>query len=87
MVLCQKLKKEAPGLTHPPCPGPIGQRIFENISAEAWQMWLSYQTILINEYRLSLADASARRYLSEQMEKYLFSSDSLETPQGYRPLE
>ena len=83
-VFCAKLKKEAPSLPAPPYPGKIGQRIFENISEEAWNQWLTHQTMLINEYRLSLVDAKARTFLSEEMEKFLFCEGS-NAPEGYNP--
>lgn len=73
-VYCVKLKKEAPGLTAPPYPGPLGQRIYEEISAEAWKGWLQHQTILINENRLKLTSPEARDFLKKAMETYLFSS-------------
>jgi len=72
MVDCVKLKKMAEGLERPPYPGELGQRVFDNISKEAWQLWLQQQTILINENRLSLADPKSRVFLEEQMEKFLF---------------
>lgn len=72
MVECAKLKKMAEGLERPPYPGELGQRVFDNISKEAWQMWLQQQTILINENRLSLADPKSRVFLEEQMVKFLF---------------
>jgi len=72
MVDCVKLKKMADGLERPPYPGELGQRVFENISKEAWQLWLQQQTILINENRLSLADPKSRVFLEEQMVKFLF---------------
>lgn len=72
MVDCVKLKKMAEGLERPPYPGELGQRVFENISKEAWQLWLQQQTILINENRLSLADPKSRVFLEEQMVKFLF---------------
>ncbi|PLX62152.1 oxidative damage protection protein [Sedimenticola selenatireducens] len=72
MVDCVKLKKLAEGLERPPYPGEFGQRVFENISKEAWQLWLQQQTILINENRLSLADPKSRIFLEEQMVKFLF---------------
>ncbi len=53
MVHCVKLDKEAEGLDAPTYPGELGQRIFEGVSKEAWQLWLKHQTILINEHRLS----------------------------------
>ena len=72
MVSCVKLGKEAPGLDRAPLGGDLGQRIFENVSKEAWQMWLEHQKTLVNEYRLNLADKSARKYLMEQTERYFF---------------
>ncbi|WP_018230269.1 oxidative damage protection protein [Methyloversatilis universalis] len=72
MVNCIKLGREAEGLDFAPIPGPLGARIYESVSKEAWQQWVKYQTMLINENRLSLMDARARKYLAEQMEKHFF---------------
>jgi Fe-S cluster biosynthesis and repair protein YggX len=72
MVQCIKLGREAEGLDFPPVPGALGARIFESVSKEAWQQWVKYQTMLINENRLSLMDQRARKYLAEQMEKHFF---------------
>jgi Fe-S cluster biosynthesis and repair protein YggX len=72
MVNCVKLGREAEGLDLPPVPGALGKRIFDNVSKEAWQQWVKYQTMLINENRLNLMDARARKYLAEQMEKHFF---------------
>jgi len=83
-VHCVKLNKEADGLDRAPYPGDLGKRIFENVSKEAWQMWLQQQTILINEYRLSPMDPKARKYLEEQMEKYFFDGGS-DMPDAYSP--
>src|SRR5260370_9214216 len=72
------------GLDFPPYPGELGKRIYENVSKEAWQQWLKHQTMLVNENRLSLADARARKWLAEKMEKHFFGSGA-ETPAGYVP--
>ena len=72
MVNCIKLGCEAEGLDFPPVPGELGKRLYENVSKEAWQQWVKLQTMLINENRLSLADAKARTYLDEQMQKHFF---------------
>ena len=69
-VNCVKLKKEAEGLDRAPYPGELGQKIFDNVSKEAWQQWLGHQTMLINEYRLSPVDPKTRSFLEEQMEKF-----------------
>ena len=84
MVNCVKLKQEAEGLDYPPYPGEIGTKIWQSISKQAWQEWMDVQTRLVNENRLNLADARARKYLKEQMEKFLFEDQDVEA-QGYVP--
>ncbi len=84
MVQCVKLGREAEGLDRPNYPGELGKRIFENVTKEAWQGWVRHQTILVNENRLNLADAHARKYLAEQMENYFFGEGS-QMPPGYVP--
>ena len=84
MVKCVKLGREAEGLDFPPLPGELGKRIWENVSKEAWQMWQAQQTRLINENRLNLADARARKYLLEQAEKFFFGGGADEAS-GYVP--
>lgn len=84
-VHCIKLGIDAEGLDRPPLPGAIGQRLFDSVSKQAWKMWIDHQTRLINEYRLVLADASARKLLSEEMQKFFFDSDSTLTQTGYVP--
>jgi len=83
-VNCVKLGREAEGMDFPPYPGALGQRIFENVSKEAWAAWLKQQTMLVNENRLSLADPQARKYLAEQTEAYFFG-DGAEQASGYIP--
>lgn len=86
MVNCVKLNKEAPGLARPTYPGDLGKRIYLNISEEAWKSWVAHQTMLINEYRLTPVDPKARKFLEEEMEKFLFS-DNAAMPDGYVPPE
>ena len=75
-VQCVKLGREAEGLERLPYPGPLGQRIFDEVSAEAWGGWLRHQTMLINEYRLTPVDPNARKFLEGEMEKYFFGEGS-----------
>ena len=84
-LLCIKLKKELEALDRAPYPGELGIKILENISKEAWQMWLDHQTMLINENNLNLFKDSSQNYLKEQMEKYFFDSDNLDSIKGYIP--
>lgn len=84
IIHCVKLDIDAEGLDFAPWPGPLGQRIYANISKPAWQQWLAHQTMLINENRLNPLDPNARKYLAEQMEKYLFGGDA-DQATGYIP--
>ena len=84
MVQCVKLDKELPGLERPPYPGDLGKRIYLNVSQEAWTSWVQHQTMLINEYRLTTADPKARKYLEEEMEKFLFTDEET-VISGYVP--
>ena len=81
-VFCSYLKRESEGLERVPYPGELGQRIYDNISKEAWQQWVRHQTMLLNEYRLSPIDPKARKFLVEEMEKFLFGGGA-QKPEGY----
>ena len=83
-VQCAHLKKEGEGLDYAPYPGDLGKRIYNEISKEAWQLWMKHQTMLVNENRLNLADQRSRQYLARQMELFLFS-DNAEKVAGYVP--
>jgi Fe-S cluster biosynthesis and repair protein YggX len=83
-VNCVLLKREAEGLDWAPYPGELGQRIFDNVSKEAWQKWLAHQTILINEYRLVPIEPDARKFLETEMEKFFFGDGSA-TPEEFVP--
>ncbi|MDO8954634.1 MAG: oxidative damage protection protein [Gammaproteobacteria bacterium] len=85
MIHCKKLDKQAEGLDFAPYPGTLGQSIYEQISKEAWALWLAHQTMLINEYRLNMLDPQARKFLSTEMEKFLLG-DGSEKPAGYKPI-
>lgn len=85
MVQCIKLGVEAEGLDLPPYPGELGQRIFNNVSKQAWADWLKHQTMLINEYRLTPIEPKARKFLEEQMEKFFFSDEGADKPKEFVP--
>jgi Fe-S cluster biosynthesis and repair protein YggX len=85
-VLCKKLGTEELGLEYAPMPGELGQEIYNHISKHAWQMWLSHQTMLINEYRLNMLDPKARDFLMVEMKKFLFGEGS-DAPPGFTPTE
>jgi Fe-S cluster biosynthesis and repair protein YggX len=82
LVQCVLLKKEAPGLDRAPYPGELGQRVYENVSKEAWTRWITHQTMLLNEYRLTPVEPKARKFLEAEMEKFFFGSGS-KAPEGF----
>jgi Fe-S cluster biosynthesis and repair protein YggX len=84
MVFCVKLGKEAPGLEFAPIKGELGKRIYDNISEEAWKLWLRQSTMLINEYRLNPSDPEAQATLRTQMEQFFFG-EGAQLPPGYVP--
>lgn len=86
MVNCVKLGRELPGLDRPPYAGELGQRIYENISRQAWEMWMQQSVILINHYGLSLADPQAQEFLKQQMQEFFFGADA-QMPEGWTPAQ
>ena len=83
-IFCQKYQKEMEGLLTPPYPGIKGQEIFENISKQAWEEWQQLQTRLINEKGLSMINPDDRKYLTEEMGKFLANEEHDEAD-GYVP--
>jgi Fe-S cluster biosynthesis and repair protein YggX len=84
MVNCVKLGRELPGLNRPPFGGPLGQRIYENVSQQAWSLWQEQSTLLINHYGLNLRDPAAQKFLMEQMEQFYFG-EGAQLPQDWTP--
>ena len=85
-VKCILLGEEAEGLDYSPYPGELGQRIYDNVSKQAWRRWLDHQTMLINEYRLTPIEPEARKYLETEMENFLFCEGSA-APKEFMPPE
>ncbi|MEQ8801439.1 oxidative damage protection protein [Haliea sp.] len=83
-VFCKRYQQELEGLMAPPYPGPKGQEIYENVSKKAWEEWQAQQTMLINEKQLSLIDPEARKYLQQEMDKFL-AGEEHDKAEGYVP--
>lgn len=84
MVKCAKFGKELPGLDEPPFDGPIGERVYENVSQEAWRLWGEHCKMIINEYRLNPAHKDAQELIVKHMEDFLFGQGSA-LPAEYVP--
>lgn len=86
MVFCQILQQEAPGLESAPYPGELGERIFNEISAEGWKKWLDRLTTIINENRLNTADPGSMQVIEQHMVGFLFKEgDFGQLPAGFVP--
>lgn len=82
MVNCVKLGRELPGLDRPPWKGELGRRIYENVSKEAWKMWVDHSKMLLNEFRLNPLDPNSQKVMEDQMEQFFFGSGT-KPPEGY----
>ena len=83
-VFCKKYQQEMEGLDRAPYPGAKGQEIFDGISKKAWMEWQAHQTLLINERALNMTDPTARKFLLEEMEKFMSGEDYAKAD-GYVP--
>jgi Fe-S cluster biosynthesis and repair protein YggX len=80
-VFCVKFGREMEGLEEVPFEGhPLGQRIYDNVSKEAWKMWVEHMKMLMNEYRLNLGTQEAQEFIIQQMEQYFFGEGSALPP-------
>jgi Fe-S cluster biosynthesis and repair protein YggX len=84
MVKCVKLGKELPGIIYKPFDNELGQRIYENVSQDAWRLWIEQSKMLVNEYRIDLASAQGHRMMLEQAEKFFFG-EGAERPKEFVP--
>lgn len=83
-VMCRKYQRELEGLDKPPYPGAKGQEIFDNISKQAWVEWLNHQTMLINEKHMNMMDPASRKFLQEEMDKFMDGGNYTQV-EGYVP--
>ena len=85
-VFCVKFQKEMEGLDEIPFEGhPLGQKIFDSVSKEAWKMWVEHMKMLMNEYRLNLGTAEAQEFLLQQMDNYFFGPGATLPPDFVPP--
>jgi len=84
MVKCVKFGREMPGLDEKPWPGELGDRIYNNVSAEAWRIWEERMKMILNEYRLLPFQKEAQELIAKHMEEFFFGQDAA-LPPGYMP--
>ena len=85
-VFCVKFQKEMEGLDEIPFEGhPLGQKIYDSVSKEAWKMWVEHMKMLMNEYRLNLGTKEAQEFLIQQMDNYFFGEGAALPPDFVAP--
>lgn len=84
-VDCIRYRRTLPGLKRRPYPGELGQRLYDEVSALAWDDWVEHSKMIINEYRINAADPNAVRVLMEQCEQFFYGSGGVARPEGYVP--
>jgi len=85
LVDCKKLNQALPGLEFAPMHGELGERIYNEISQDAWKQWLGRSTMVINEYRLNPSEPQAQAVLLKEMDEFLFGSGGGEPPEFVDP--
>lgn len=84
LVKCVKLQRELPAIPYRPFEDELGKRIYDNVSLEAWKMWLEHSKMIVNEYRLDLTSKKAHDILREQCENFFFGEGAA-LPPDYVP--
>ena len=65
------LGQDLPGLAKPPFPNALGQKIFETVSKEAWDLWLKESVRYINTYRVDLSSRQGQEFMVKQLKVWL----------------
>jgi len=86
-VFCVKLKKELPGLDEPPFDNELGKKVYENVSQQAWGMWMDFCKMLLNEYRLNPARREDQEAILKQMEQFFFGEGAAPPPEYVPPAQ
>lgn len=85
MVLCKKLKQELPGLPFRPFTDDFGQELYDNVSLQAWQMWIKESPRYINTYGVDLQTDKGKEFLRQQMRVYFCFDDGDLASTAWRP--
>ena len=87
MVHCVKFDKDLPGLERPPWKGDLGKRVYENVSKDAWKLWIEHSKMVMNEYRLNPARKEDQEVILKQMEQFFFGEGAAPPPEYVPPAQ
>ena len=85
MVKCVKLGQELPGVIYRPFDNELGKRIYDNVSQDAWRLWIEQSKMMVNEYRIDLASPQGQRLLLQKAEEFFFGGGTDEHPPEFVP--
>jgi len=71
IVHCVKLDEDLPGLDRAPFPTELGTYLFENLSAQAWDMWMQESVRYINTYSVDLSSREGTDFMMKQLRIWL----------------
>ncbi|MEO8797284.1 MAG: Fe(2+)-trafficking protein [Polyangiaceae bacterium] len=75
IIHCRKLKRDLPGLKRQPYRNELGRRLYEEVSQDAWDMWLKDSVKYINTYcgagsKYDLATSEGQKFMFDQVAIY-----------------
>ncbi|CAL4324491.1 oxidative damage protection protein [Buchnera aphidicola] len=71
-IYCHFFQKKMTALNHKIYPGKLGEKIHNNISKKAWNLWNKKQIIFINEKKLNMSKTKHQKILEKKMINFLF---------------
>jgi len=83
--ICQRTGRPGNRMPRPPFKGPIGQWIYDHISAETWRDWIGQGTKVINELRLDFSNDRDQAIYDQHMREYLGIDAQLLEQLGVKP--
>jgi len=71
-ITCSRCEKVAPKMPKAPLRGKIGLELHNNVCQECWDEWENsrQEVMIINEYRLNLANPDHRKVLYDHMRQF-----------------
>jgi Fe-S cluster biosynthesis and repair protein YggX len=97
LVQCAKLGQELPGIDPQSREGEaavvflrslgdgdLERRVLDNVSMDAWRLWLNHLVMVINEYRMEPDAPEANDIIREHLEEFFFGAHATPPP-GYTP--
>jgi Fe-S cluster biosynthesis and repair protein YggX len=73
-ITCRRCGETRAAIPYRPFPTELGARLLGEICNVCWGEWLQLQQQLINHYGLNVREPSAKEFLTDQLEQFLFTN-------------